>query len=188
MDRDKIIKELKQNVSKKRYEHSVGVEYTSVLLAYRFGVDPEKARLAGLLHDCAKGLSGKEKIEKAKKAGFTVSKYDEKNPEMLHARLGAFLAKSKYGVKDKDVLSAIALHTTGKAAMSDLEKIIFVADFIEPNRKELKCMAKIRSVSFENLDKAVYLVLKHTLEYLEENGSEIDDASLDTYEYYKQFA
>ena len=92
MTREKMLTRLKGKISAARLTHSLGVEYTAACLAMVYGEDVEKARVAGLLHDCAKGLPTKTKLEKARKHGLPVSKYEEKNPDMLHAKLGAYLS------------------------------------------------------------------------------------------------
>ncbi len=184
MTREKIISRLKTKINEKRMEHSLGVEYTAACMAMVHGADVEKARIAGLLHDCAKGLPTKEKLEKARKHGLPVSKYEEKNPDMLHAKLGAFYARYKYDVMDEDILDAICYHTTGRPNMTLLEKIIFVADYIEPNRKTLKEMEEIRREAFTDLDKCVVHILKNTLDYLENAVGDMDYMTQMTYNYY----
>lgn len=184
MTREKMISRLKTKINEKRMEHSLGVEYTAACMAMVHGADVEKARIAGLLHDCAKGLPTKEKLEKARKHGLAVSKYEEKNPDMLHAKLGAFYARYKYDVTDEEILDAICYHTTGRPNMSLLEKIIFVADYIEPNRKTLKEMDIIRKEAFDDLDKCVIHILKNTIDYLETSMNEMDYMTQMTYNYY----
>ena len=184
MDRQKIINRLKTKINEKRMEHSLGVEYTAACLAFVHGEDVEMARLAGLLHDCAKGLPTKEKLEKARKHGLPISKYEEKNPDMLHAKLGAYYARYKYDVTEQKVLDAITYHTTGRPNMSLLEKIIFVADYIEPNRKLIKDMEEIRKEAFEDIDKCVIHILKNTLDYLSETVCDMDYMTQMTYNYY----
>lgn len=185
MNRDKMISRLKTKINEKRFIHSIGVEYTAACMAYVFGEDAKRARIAGLLHDCAKGLSSKEKLEKAYKVGIKPSDYEKKNPEMLHGKLGAYYAKEKYEVTDEEILSAITYHTTGKPDMTLLEKIIFVADYIEPNRKDIKDMDIIRKEAFTDIDKCVLHILKNTLEYLRSGSDEIDEMTQMTYDYYK---
>lgn len=184
MTREKMISRLKTKINEKRFIHSIGVEYTAACLAFCYGEDVEKARIAGLLHDCAKGLSTKEKLEKARKHGLLVNKYEEKNPDMLHAKLGAYYARYKYDVTDKNILSAIEFHTTGKPGMNMLEKIIFVADYIEPNRKPLEDIDIIRKEAFTDIDKSIVHILDKTLSYLEKKGEDIDYLSKETYDYY----
>ncbi|MCM1272517.1 MAG: bis(5'-nucleosyl)-tetraphosphatase (symmetrical) YqeK [Clostridium sp.] len=184
MTREKMLIRLKGKINEKRFEHSLGVEYTAAALAMVHGANIEKARLAGLLHDCAKGLATKEKLEKARKHNIPINKIEEKNPDMLHAKLGAFYAKYKYDVDDEEILSAIAVHTTGKPNMTLLEKIIFVADYIEPNRKSLKDMEEIRKEAFTDLDQCIVHILQNTLIFLEQRGGDIDYMSKLTYNYY----
>ncbi|MCM1287718.1 MAG: bis(5'-nucleosyl)-tetraphosphatase (symmetrical) YqeK [Clostridium sp.] len=184
MTREKILLRLKTKISEKRLEHSLGVEYTAAALAMVYGTDIDKARLAGLLHDCAKGLTTKEKLEKARKHNIPISKVEEKNPDMLHAKLGAFYARYKYDVEDKEVLGAIECHTTGKPNMTMLEKIIFVADYIEPNRRYVKDMDEIRRKAFADIDACIIHILKNTLDYLEQREGDIDYMSKMTYNYY----
>lgn len=185
MNRDKMIERLKTKINEKRFVHSVGVEYIAASMAMALNADVEKARIAGLLHDCAKGLSTKEKLIKAQNHNLPISDYEKKNPDMLHGKLGAYYAKAKYGVDDEDILNAITYHTTGRPEMSLLEKIIFIADYIEPNRKELSEIAEIRYEAFHDIDRCVEHILKNTLEYLETDGGEIDEMTRMSYEYYK---
>lgn len=184
MSRDKMISRLKGRISDRRFEHSLGVEYTAACLAMVYSADVDKARTAGLLHDCAKGLTTKEKLEKARKHGLPISKYEESNPDMLHAKLGAYYARYKYDVVDQIVLDAICYHTTGRPNMSVLEKIIFVADYIEPNRKMLKDMDEIRHEAFTDIDRCVIHILKNTLDYLKNSAGDMDYTTQMTYNYY----
>lgn len=184
MTREKMLLRLKTKISEKRLEHSLGVEYTAAALAMLYGADIEKARIAGLLHDCAKGLMPKEKLEKARKHNIPINKLEEKNPDMLHSKLGAFYARYKYDVNDQEILDAIESHTTGRPNMTILEKIIFVADYIEPNRKYLRDMDEIRREAFTDIDACVIHILKNTLDYLEQREDEIDYMSKMTYNYY----
>ena len=190
MTRDKMITRLKGKISATRLTHSFGVEYTAACLAMVHGEDVEKARIAGLLHDCAKGLPTKTKLEKARKHGLPVSKYEEKNPDMLHAKLGAYYARYKYDVVDQVILDAITYHTTGRPNMTLMDKIIFVADYIEPNRKLLEHLPAIRQMAFIDLDEAVYLILRDTVDYLGESDpdkeNEIEHHTLEAYEYYRK--
>ena len=179
-----MIKKLRPKLSEKRFVHTIGVEYTAATLAFVHGADVEKARIAGLLHDCAKGYSDEEKLKKAKKHGIPISKVEKANPDLLHGKLGAVYAKKKYDVKDNEILTAITYHTTGHPGMSLLDKIIFVADYIEPNRKMVKDMEEIRREAYEDIDKCVIHILKNTLDYLHEKKYVIDEMTEQTYFYY----
>ena len=183
-----IEKKLQDVLKKKRYAHTLGVRYTAAALAMRHGCSVEKAQMAGLLHDCAKGYSGEELLALASKYGLDISKAEMKTPHLLHAKVGAYLAEYEYGVTDEDILNAIRFHTTGKPGMTMLEKIVFIADYIEPNRRMLKGLPRCRALAFENLDVAMYEILKSTLEYLcgQEETEGIDETTRSAYEYYKR--
>ena len=184
MNRDEMIKKLKGKLNDKRFVHSVGVEYTAATLAFVHGADVEKARIAGLLHDCAKCLPAEEKLRKAKKHGLPINRSEKLNPDLLHGKLGAYYAKRKYDVKDDEILSAITYHTTGHPDMTLLEKIIFVADYIEPNRKMVKDMEEIRKEAYEDIDKCIIHILKNTLDYLNSKKYVVDEITEQTYYFY----
>ena len=182
----KIRRKMMTELDKDRYEHTLGVMYTAASLAMRYDEDIEKALIAGLLHDCAKCLSGDTKIKLCKKYHLNVSEVEKENPSLLHAKLGAFLAAKKYHIKDKDIINAIASHTTGCPHMSLLDKIIYIADYIEPGRKELPNMAEVRKLAFTDIDACLYRILKDSLEYLTGMNVPIDPMTEKTYLYYKK--
>jgi predicted HD superfamily hydrolase involved in NAD metabolism len=181
----KIRRKMMTELDKDRYEHTLGVMYTAASLAMRYDEDIEKALIAGLLHDCAKCLSGDTKIKLCKKYHLNVSEVEKENPSLLHAKLGAFLAAKKYHIKDKDIINAIASHTTGCPHMSLLDKIIYIADYIEPGRKELPNMAEVRKLAFTDIDICLYRILEDSLEYLAGRNVPIDPMTEKTYLYYK---
>lgn len=185
-----IEKELKKELTKERFEHTRGVMYTAACLAMRYGCDMRKAMLAGLLHDCAKHIPNEKKLKLCKKNHIELTQAELDNPSLIHAKLGAFLAKNQYDIEDTDILHAIRVHTTGAPAMNLLDKIIFLADYIEPNRNKAKNLSLIRELAFQDIDKAILQNLGDTLRYLEENKEKgsIDPMTLQTYEYYKQEA
>ena len=151
----KIRRKLMTELDTERYEHTLGVMYTAASMAMRYDEDVEKALLAGLLHDCAQCISGENKIKLCNKYHLSVSEVEKKNPSLLHAKLGAFLAAKKYHIKDKDVINAIASHTTGCPNMTLLDKIIYIADYIEPGRKELPNMAEVRKLAFTDINECL---------------------------------
>ena len=136
MEIQEIEEILQQKQNPHRYRHTIGVRYTSICLAMRYGEDLTKASYAGLLHDCAKHMSGEKLLEKCRSHHLPVSDMEAKNPFLLHGRVGAWLAGHRYGVEDPEILSAIEWHTTGKPDMTLLEKIVFTADYIEPGRDQ----------------------------------------------------
>lgn len=133
MKREKILYRLKKELDALRYEHTLGVEATARVMARQFGVNEERAGLAALLHDCAKCMPLSQMVKTAK--GESLDDMMLESKALMHAVAGMCLAKSVYGVEDEAVLSAIRWHTTGRAGMTDLEKIVYLADMIEPNRK-----------------------------------------------------
>lgn len=181
----KMKKRLAKKLDPKRYEHSMGVAYTAASLAMAYGEDMIKAYTAGVLHDCAKCLDDVERDECCKKYNVELTQIEKDHPFLIHAKLGAVLAKEKYGVEDPEILSAIRWHTTGRPDMTMLEAIIFSADFIEPNRKPLICLPKIRSIIFSDMDMALCLILEQTLVHLEHKGQAIDEYSMQAAEYYR---
>ena len=181
----KIRNRLEKILDKKRYEHTLGVAYTAMNMASIFGEDIKKAELAGLLHDCAKCMSDEELLEFCKKYNITVTDFEKSNPFLLHSKVGSFIAASKYDIKDKDILNSILNHTTGRPCMSNLEKIIFIADYIEPGRKTIPGLDEARKLAFSDLDKAMVFILENILGYLKSKESEIDEKTVITYKYYK---
>ncbi|MBQ7934640.1 MAG: bis(5'-nucleosyl)-tetraphosphatase (symmetrical) YqeK [Lachnospiraceae bacterium] len=184
VDLKKIRKAMEKQQDAKRYEHTLGVAYTATALAMKYGVSLKDAQLAGLLHDCAKCLSDKKKLSICEKHGLPVSEVEMRNPFLLHAKVGGFLARKEYLVQDEDIINAILYHTTGRPDMSTIEKIIFIADYIEPGRKEAPNLTQLRQMAFEDLDSTLIGILKDTLAYLEKKGGEMDPMTRNTYEYY----
>lgn len=183
-DINKIRKAMEKALDSKRYEHTLGVAYTASSLAMRYDVDINSAIIAGLLHDCAKCLSDEKKISICEKHNVCISDVERKNPSLLHAKVGSFLAMDTYHVDDIAIINAILNHTTGRPGMSTLEKIIFVADYIEPGRRQAPNLSVIRKMAFLDLDKALDKILEDTLDYLKDSDMEIDLITQRTYEFY----
>ena len=179
-----IKKKLQKELDSKRYEHSLGVADTAFWLAYRYNVNPTKAYLAGILHDCAKCIEDDKKLNICKKHKIKLTETEKNNPFLIHSKLGAFIAKKEYQVDDEEILSSISYHTTGKENMTMLEKIIFSADYIEPNRKQIPGLDEIRNIIFNDIDKAIILIYKNTFKYLNEKKQIIDECSLKAFNYY----
>lgn len=132
MSLEQMKEELKKRLKPSRFRHSLGVEETAVFLADRFGVDEEQARVAGLLHDCAREFRNEDMVKEAEKRGIAIGEVERSMPLLLHADIGAQRVREIYGVDDKDVSQAIARHTVGGPQMTKLDKIIWYADMIEP--------------------------------------------------------
>lgn len=186
MDKQQMKEKLQHKLPLKRYEHSIGVEYTAGTMAFMYDIDVEKAMIAGLLHDCAKYVPNDKKIQKCEKRKIEITPCEYKNPDLLHAKLSSVYAKEKYGVTDSEILSAIACHTTGKPAMSTLEKIIYIADYIEPNRNMLPELEIIRKEAYMDLDLCLLHILHNTMHYLSKKESNIDPMTKKTFEFYKK--
>lgn len=187
MNEKEMRKKLKKSLDKQRYEHTKGVMYTAGCLAMANEYSIEKAMTAGLLHDCAKCLSTSEKISLCKDNDVIISAVEMENPGLLHAKAGAILAKKEYDITDPEILHAIKVHTTGEPGMNLLDKIVFVADYIEPGRNQAPRLEIIRQVAFENLDRAVALILYDTIHYLNSKSGAIDPATQITYNFYEQY-
>lgn len=186
----KIKKYLKKKLTKERYRHTVGVAYTAVSMAMRYNPNQEnsefleKAYIAGMLHDCAKCMEHEKKIQLCKENNIPCTSFELEHPYLLHAKVGAYIAQTKFDIKDEDILNAITWHTTGRPGMSLLEKIIFIADYIEPGRRPIPGINEVRQTAFTDIDEAMKLILKHTLDYLKNSGSSIDEMTQKTYDSY----
>ncbi len=180
-----IRKELKKKLKKDRYEHTTGVMYTAASLAMCYGEDIEKALTAGLLHDCGKFAPPGEQIKLCEKYGIELTSSELDMPALIHAKLGACLAEHEYGITDRETLDAITYHTTGRPGMTMLEKIIYIADYIEPNRREIPGLAEIRGIVFQDIDRAVHLSAEQTVQYLSSSGKTVDPMTVNTCEFYK---
>lgn len=185
IDVSKLQNKIKKVLEPKRYEHTLGVAYTAASLAFVYELNTQDALVAGLLHDCAKCLSHKKRISTCTKNDIEITKVEMENPVLLHAKVGAFYAKKKYGIQNEEILNAILYHTTGRPNMGLLEKIIYVADYIEPNRKKLPKLSEIRKIAYADLDMAIYMILENSLKYLEKGDTQIDPTTKETYDFYK---
>lgn len=187
IDLKKIRKKLKKDLDKDRYEHTKGVMYTAGSLAMAHNASIEKAMLAGLLHDCAKCLPTEEKLRLCKKHHILVSQIEKENPGLLHAKAGMALAEDKYQIHNPEILHAIKVHTTGEPDMSTLDKIIYIADYIEPGRDQAPRLSEIRQLAFQDLDRCVAEILYDSLHYLSGRKGSIDPTTKKTYDYYEHF-
>lgn len=187
MELHEIRKKLKKELDKGRYEHTKGVMYTAGCLAMAHGYSVEKAMLAGLLHDCAKCIPNDEKIALCEKNHILIHPVEYESPYLLHAKLGAYLAEKTYGVSNPEILHAIKVHTTGEPDMNLLDKIIYIADYIEPGRDKAPNLQEVRQMAFQDLNVCMAQILRDTLMYLMSRGGSIDNTTRMTYEFYKQY-
>lgn len=184
---NKITEDLERQLKPSRFQHILGVADTAKEMAEHFKVNPNKAYFAGILHDCAKHKTDSELLRICRENHIEITEAEIRKPDLLHAKVGAYIAETKYGITDKEILSAITWHTTGKEDMSTLDKIIFSADYIEPNRTKQPNLDYLRSISLKDLDLLVYSILKDTMDYLQKSGKKcIDENTKKAYLYYKK--
>ena len=178
---------LKIALDEPRFEHTLGVMYTAGCMAMAHGFDIEKAMLAGLLHDCAKCLTHEERLSLCEAHQVEVTPSEQENKALLHAKAGAILAKIEYDITDVDILHAIAVHTTGEPNMNMLDKIIYIADYIEPGRDKAPNLELVRSLAYQDLDACMAQILEDTLNYLNSRGGLIAPTTAEAHEFYKEY-
>lgn len=171
LDENKIVEYLKANLKESRFIHSIGVMNMAIKLAQIYSVDENNAKFAGLLHDVAKNMANSELINYCKDNGIALDEVKLASPGMLHAEVGADIAKKKFHAND-EIAQAIKYHTLANEKMEDLDKIIYIADLIEEGR-ELPGLEPIREMAYKNLDKAFVLSLEYCIENVKERGKTI---------------
>lgn len=176
---DKYIDIIKEKLDDKRFQHSLGVAKTARELAVKYGVDPELAYLAGILHDYGKNVSVENLIKIAERNKLITDEVERTNPFLLHGPVGAYLIEKELGIKDREVLEAIRYHTTGKPNLDKLGLIIYITDLIEPNRK-LVGLDTIRQFTAQDLYKGVLEGINYTLIYLVQGNQPIHGLSIET--------
>ena len=177
MDMEMLEKTVTGLLKESRVAHVLGCRDTAVELARRWGADETDAARAGLLHDITKALDGPLQLTLCKEYGIMLDVFSRHNPKTLHALTGSLVAQRIFG-ENEAVVRAIRHHTTGKADMDLLEKIIYVADYMEPNR-DFPGVEKLRQLAFSDIDAALKLGLEMTINMLKEQGREISPESVD---------
>lgn len=173
MVREEIREKLIEDIGIKRLEHSYRVMDTAIKLARVYNADEEKARIAGIYHDCAKFQDRAKLLKKALDFAIIQNVSEIKNIETLHGKVGAFMAKYEYKIEDEEILNAIEFHTTARLNMTLLDKIIYMADYIEPKRN-FEGLEEIRELAFENIDLAYRMALDHTIKFVVDSGKVLD--------------
>lgn len=169
---DEMRKLLEKSLAPKRFKHSVAVYETALKMAKSHKLDlelTEKIAVSALLHDCGREVPTKESVAKAKELGIALDIVEINQPILLHAKLGVYFAVNKYGVNDEDILNGISYHTTGKANMSVLEMVVFLADMIEPGR-DFPGVDDLRKLAHKDLEKAMLQAYSNTTRYLLDEG------------------
>ncbi|MGE5629574.1 MAG: bis(5'-nucleosyl)-tetraphosphatase (symmetrical) YqeK [Caulobacteraceae bacterium] len=170
IDQAEILEFLKNNLSPNRYKHSVNVSTTAENLAERYGCDTYKAKIAGLVHDCAKGLEKDALIDCINKEGIAIDEVTLSVKELMHGPAAVHICRKNFDIQDADILNAVRYHTTGKENMSILEKVIYLSDFIEPTR-DFAGVGTLRELAVQNLDRALLKAFDLSIEYvISKNG------------------
>ncbi len=195
-----LLKQLEPNLNENRFKHSIEVAREAVKMGIHYNLSNEQVEklfLAGILHDCAKCLTKEEILENAEMYNLELDDFVRNRLELAHSFLGAFIAKYEYSVVtdgdkdvrieliDEDVLGAIRYHTTGVANMFTIEKIIYIADYIEPTRRYFEGLDKARELAYKDLDEAMEYILDRTIEYNGGQGGQVHPLSIEAYEFYK---
>ncbi|HPO03982.1 MAG TPA: bis(5'-nucleosyl)-tetraphosphatase (symmetrical) YqeK [Bacillota bacterium] len=175
MDFSQLESIIESQLSVKRMEHTRGVISEAKKLAERYGCDTSKAEFAALCHDMARCIS--ESHLKAYLQEFSLDSGNTHSLELAHGKIAAELLKRDWALDDMDIINAISFHTTGRQGMSMLEKIIYLADAIEPGRK-YPGVERIRELAYQDLDRACVESMKQTIEYINGKGREIDDNTI----------
>ena len=185
LEKKDIIVSLRSRLLFDRFFHSLNVADMAKELALIYGEDPEKAYLAGLVHDCTKNTPPEKQLEIIESGGIKLTELERRNKKLWHAISGSVFIKSEYGIEDEAVISAVRYHTTGKAGMSLLQKIIYTADFTSAER-DYEGVERIRTLAKTKLDSAVYEGALFTVEKLEGLGLDVHPDTVDAMNYYKQ--
>jgi nicotinate-nucleotide adenylyltransferase len=181
---EKIKQDLSQSLSAGRYKHTIGVAETAKNLALQLGADPNKAELAGWLHDLAKEYKASKLLEEAQRLQIKLDEVDYLSPALLHARVGALLAKETYSISDEEVLLAIAQHTLGRPNMNLLEKIVFLADIIEPGRPREWSQPILEELETKGLNAAVIKSCQSTINEVTQKNLPLHPLTVQTYNFY----
>jgi predicted HD superfamily hydrolase involved in NAD metabolism len=180
--REMLLQKVQMRMSEQRFKHVLGVEEAAVALAEKYGASPEKASIAALTHDYAKERPDDEFIMVIQRDGYDPDLLNYGNA-IWHGLVGASFVERELGITDEEILQAIRVHTTGAAEMSLLDKIVYVADYIEPGRK-FPGVKDAREIAMSNLDDAVAFETKHTLLHLLENEQQIYPKTIETYNHW----
>ncbi|MEI6577845.1 MAG: bis(5'-nucleosyl)-tetraphosphatase (symmetrical) YqeK [Eubacteriales bacterium] len=171
---------VEQRLSRERFLHTLQVAESAKLLAFKYGADEDKAYLAGLLHDIMKDASKEEQLYIIKKTGIILTCYEKANPKLWHSIAGAAYLREELGIKDEDVFNAVCYHTTGRANMSLLEKVIYIADYISADRT-YNGVQEMRRLAGDSLEVAMLYALEFSIKELVETQQVIHLNSVDCY-------
>ena len=179
MDRELALNTVKEQLTDHRYQHTIGVMETAISLAKNYGVDVKKAELAAIFHDYAK-FRDKEEMKQIIQEQQLGKELLEFNSELWHAPVGAYLAEKEAGITDREILDAIRYHTSGRPKMTGLEKVVYLADYIEPGR-QFPGVEEIRELARKNLNEALAKALGNTLMFLIKQNKKIYPLTVEAY-------
>lgn len=180
---EQMHEKLKQVLTEKRYNHSIGVMNTAMEMARFYGADVEKTQIAALLHDCAKNYSASEMSELCERYNVVLDDVSKASRGLIHGFLGAEIAQKYYGVSDPEIYDAIYYHTIGKPDMNIITKIIYIADGIEPSRN-YEGVDRIRDMVYEDIDRALVLQIDYTIHSVINKGALLHTNTIDTRNFY----
>lgn len=186
MTKEQMREKLSTLLTDHRYTHSIGVMETAVKMAKIFGADVQKAEIAGLLHDCAKQIPHNTQLDMCKEYGIPLDEVKEKELGLLHAELGTYFAEQEFGIDDPEILDAIRYHTLGRENMSTLEKILYLSDIIEPNRKDFEGLNELRELCFSNLDRALLYGFGLTIAHTNRKGHILHNQTIEAERYIRE--
>jgi predicted HD superfamily hydrolase involved in NAD metabolism len=167
-DKNKIIEYIEGHMSEKRRVHTYAVAEEAKKLSQRYGEDMEKAEIAALFHDFCRGIGSDELNGYVRRFGLDPVYFD--NANLAHGKIAACIMEENFHITDRDIINSVRFHTTGRADMSRLEKILYLADAIEPNR-DYDGIEKIRKLAYQDLDEACLAVMEHSIQYVKCKGS-----------------
>ncbi|WP_428909195.1 bis(5'-nucleosyl)-tetraphosphatase (symmetrical) YqeK [Niallia sp. Krafla_26] len=179
MKRDQALAIVKEQITQHRYQHTLGVMETAIILAERYGADAKKAELAAIFHDYAK-FRDKDEMKAIIEEQDMDPELLKYNSELWHAPVGAYLVEKEVGIKDSDIIDAIRYHTSGRPNMTLLEKIIYLADYIEPGR-HFPGVEEVREMAKSNLDRALIKSIRNSIEFLMKKNQRIFPLTFHTY-------
>lgn len=172
---------LEKRLKPSRFKHTCGVVKTAYKMAKHYGSDLHKAMVAAALHDYAKNMSSESLLAYADQNGIETDWVMRNSGELLHGLVGAKMVAEELQIQDEEILKAIAYHTVGRVGMGLIEKIVYLADAIEPGRSEYQGLESLRTLAFEDLDEAIFLSVAGTLSYVLDRGLPIHPSSLELY-------
>ncbi|MCA1025406.1 bis(5'-nucleosyl)-tetraphosphatase (symmetrical) YqeK [Cytobacillus kochii] len=179
MNREQALEIVKEQLTDHRYQHTIGVMNSAIELAERFGADVKKAEMSAIFHDYAK-FHPKEEMKACIIAEDMPSDLLEYNSELWHAPVGAYLVETKVGITDREILEAIRYHTSGRANMSLLEKVVYLADYIEPGR-HFPGVEEVRELAQRDLDEALIQAVKNSILFLMKKNQSVYPLTLTMY-------